>query len=225
MENIPIEKKKPKKKKKKDILSLPEAKKIMPIDLSDLELNGREFRYIAAYCTNGFNQRKAYYEAGYKGKTNAIADSRASEIMGRDRIQEAIKRFMEVIIKPYRERLEVLLLDTYYKRAFYKITSFFNEDGRIKELDEIKEEDVIVIDGVEESFYGKNETRLVKYKLADRSEALRILWDYVFNIYCKEGGSSLPEESRKRIEDIFNRKNDPTPEGRKMIAFHNKGGK
>lgn len=223
MENLPIEKKKPKKKKKKDILSLPEAKKLIPLDISDLQLNGREFRYVAGYCTNGFNQRKAYYEAGYKGKTNAIADSRASEIMSRDRIQEAIKRFMEVIIKPYRERLEVLLLDTYYKRAFYKVSDFYHEDGKRKELDEIDKDLIVVIDGIEEKW--KEGVKVVEYKLGVRSESLRTLWEYVFNVYRKEGGSSLPEESRKRIEDIFNRKNGLTQEGRKMIPFHNKGGK
>lgn len=193
--------------KKKDQISLPEAKKLMPIDISDLELNSREFRFVAIYCTNGFKGGPAYSKAGYRSKNNASRNANSQNLLNRDKIQEAIKRFMEMLIQPYQEKFKVMLLDTYYRRAFYRVDSFYHEDGELKNLEEIEEEEMVVIDGVDTKYFGKDaERKVISYKLADRSQALRTLWEYVFSVFEKDRGKDLPEESRKRIEDIFNRK-------------------
>ena len=197
-------------KVKVDKLSLPAAKKVMPIDVRDLGLNPNEYRFIAAYCTNGFVAYKAYYSAGYKAKTKNMLQSRASEMLNRQKVQQGIRRFINIIIDPYKDKFEYLMLQAYYRRAFYDITLFYNEDGVVKDLEDIKEnhpEWLICIDGVKEKVRsGYKGTTIIEFQLASREAALQAIERIVQ--YTKiegKGAESLPLEARKKLDEIFNK--------------------
>lgn len=194
-----------------ETMTLPTAKKIMPVDIADLGLNPGEYRFVASYCTNGFVAWKAYYSAGYKAKTQNMLKSRSNEMLGRERVASAIRRFIDAVISPYKEKLEYMILEVYYRRAFYRVSMFYDVDGTLRELDEIEKEFpdwMVCIDGIrEKSRSTPGVPRITEYILADRNEALRRLSDIVSRVKAQEGSlDRLPSEQRKRLNKIFDKK-------------------
>lgn len=185
-------------------LTQTEAKRIMPMDYHDLDLNLREYKFVAAYCSNNFKGGPAAAAAGYKGSKDTLR-SLSWALQKRPNVMEAIKRFMDSVINPYKARLEYEVLDMYYKRAFFDICTFYDDAGYIKPLDEIDAEWRCCIDGVEEKYFGKDATRRVcTYTLANRDAALRMLWQMVTGFDGdKEGSGLLPAEARTKLQNIF----------------------
>ncbi len=200
------------KAKKKPIkkLSLAAAKSMIPINLSDLNLKPRELKFIAAYCSNGFNQKNAYIAAGYEAKVDHTQRVIASRMLSRADIQLAVRRFLKIIIEPYREKLEYMLMEVHYRRAFYDIATFYDSEGKLLDLDDIPEEWHIVIDGIDQKLISaqkdgeKKYSWLKTYKLADREQALKALWAFLQDHKGMGLGiPDLPEKSRKKLKDIF----------------------
>jgi phage terminase small subunit len=186
-------------------MTLPVAKKILPVDLVDLNLDLKEYKFVAVYCTNGFSGPEAAKEAGYRGDRKTL-QSQAWSLLKRPNILEAVKRFINSVIEPYKAKLEYEILDRYYKRATYSIDTFFDENGDIKPLDEIDPEWLCVIDGVEKKYFGGQAQRsTVTYQLPNRDLALQMLYRIATGQDPNDAGKNMmPQEARNRLSQIFN---------------------
>lgn len=192
-------------------LTLPQAKRLIPVNIYNLGLKPREIKFVAAYCTNGFVATDAYKAAGYKSKTKNSRASRSSTLLSKKNITEAIRRFIDTIIEPFKAKLEYQIVEVYYKRAFYTIDMFYKKDGTLKELDEIEKEWLIVIDGVDRRHFGSNaQEKVMIYQLANRDKALQTLFNFI-NLEKLNDSNTLPQlsdETRTKLKEIFNGKKE-----------------
>ncbi len=130
------------------------------------KLTKRQEAFCKIYISNGFNATQAAIEAGYSKKNARII---AAENLSKTNI----KKFIESLLKPKMEKLE---LDAEYVirklKAFAeaKITDYF-EINRfkivLKNLKTLSEEKIIAIESIEETKGGK-----IKIKLVDRLAAV-----------------------------------------------------
>lgn len=204
MENKPenTKKKTEKHKNKEKIkkISLPMAKKILPIDIQDLQLKPREIRFVAAYCIN-WHAGKAYIAAGYKVKTMDTASKAGHRLLNSDEVRKAIQRFVLIAIQPYKDQLEYQLMQIWHKRAFYSISDFYNSDGTRKSLEEIGEWEVC-IDGIKERKIG--DAIKIEWQLGSRTDALREIGNLLDKIR-DNSPQQLPSEARKKLDLIWNK--------------------
>jgi phage terminase small subunit len=186
-------------------LTLPIAKKLLPVDVDDLNLTLRDYKFIAEYCTNGFKGMEAALSAGFKGDKRTL-QSTAWALLKKPQIIEALKRFINTVIEPYKTRLEYEILDRYYRRATYTVDIFYDKNGEVLPLDEIDKEWLPVIDGVERKFYGKDASEeIVTYQLPNRDTALQMLAKLAMGVDPNSDKlNQLPQETRSRLQQIFN---------------------
>ena len=52
-------------------LTITEARKLLPENMKHLELNPREYKFLAVYCSNNFDAVDAVEKAGYVERTHA----------------------------------------------------------------------------------------------------------------------------------------------------------
>lgn len=190
-----------------DRMTVSLAKKIIGIDLSDLNLNARELKYVAAYCSNGFKSSEAARQAGYSSNRKEFSGAYASEMNRRPKIAEAVKRFVDSVLGPYKLKLEYEVLDVYYKRAFYTVDKFYATnaagDTNLIPLEQIPDEWKCCIDGVEtRSTGGMNPILWNEYKLANRDTALQTLLKMV-QLTSDDDTKFLPQEYRARAQLVF----------------------
>lgn len=183
-------------------MTIPLAKSIMPDGYEAFKLNTRELKLVAAYCSNGFDAKKAAIQAGFNFTNQKTANEQAYQILRRPSLQLAIKKFLDSILQPYKDRLETEILQRYYKRATFPIDAFYNEHGSLKALSEVTDEWKEVIDGITTQYFGKDADRKVTtYQLPNRDTALQMLLKLV------TGTSQAPQESsqemRSKLDSIF----------------------
>jgi hypothetical protein len=168
---------------------------------NDIPLLPKEMLFISHYCTNGFIGYQAAKSAGYKGSVVTLS-ARAGALLKRDNVQQAVKAFIDSVLKPFKDRLEYEVLDAYYKRATYKVTDFFDDNGHALPLSDIPKEWVCCIDGVEKRYFGKDASRtVVTYLLPNRDTALQML--YRFATGADESEKVAPSEARENLRKIF----------------------
>lgn len=179
-------------------LTIFEARKLLPENLKHLTLAPREYKFLAVYCSNNFNAVDACEKAGYVERTKAKYRAIAYSLLQRKDIIEAIRIYIDTVIQPYKDRLELELLNIYYRRATFDITTFLNDDGEPKKLNEIDKEWLCCVDGVKKTSFGS--TELI---LPNRDTALQALYKFVTG---QDVNSSLmlPDEARKRMNVIYN---------------------
>jgi hypothetical protein len=188
-----------------DKMTLPLARKILPIDFHDLSLNPRELKFVAVYCTNGFDTRHAAQVAGFASKRKEFDGRLTAGILNRPGVAEAIRRFMEKMISPYKDRLNMELLEVYYRRATYDIATFYDDHGRILPLNNIPIEWRCCIDGLDTQYYGKDaDVKVMTYKLPSRDQALGVLWKMV-TMVADPDSPALPGDAREAVRAIFDR--------------------
>jgi len=187
-------------------VTLPQARRLFDIDLSDLSLNNKEQIFVFVYAASGFKDaHKAYLSAGWRAKTRNILYNRSREVLHRDRVQEALKRVVHKIIAPYANQIEYNLYKILYTRAFYKISDFYTEDGEIKPFSDIPEDLLYVIDGVKKRYFGKDaEKEIIEYQLPNRSESLRMIKEMVDQLKGTTQNTDDNQIQQLR-EMIFNR--------------------
>ena len=190
--------------KVKDI-KISELKKITPY-LDDLELPPRMRKFAWYYVFNGFCPSDAAVQAGYNTKNKVSLSVIASQNLNKVRIKEAIKRIIENAISIEKGTLEKKIFEAYWKRAFYDINTFQNKDGSYIPLDKIPEADRVVVDNVEEKYWGKDaDTKTVVLKLANRDTALDKLSKYIgiMNDKLDLGIKKISKEARNNLREIF----------------------
>ena len=178
-------------------LTITEARKLLPENMKHLELNPREYKFLAVYCSNNFDAVDAVEKAGYVERTHAKYRAIAYSLLQRKEIVEGIRIYIDTVIQPYKDRLELELLNIYYRRATYTLTTFFDDNGNSKLLKEIDKEWLCCIDGIKQTKYG------VEYILPNRDLALQALYRFVTGQDLNTT-TMLPEEAQKKMKIIYN---------------------
>jgi hypothetical protein len=148
----------------------------------DLDLKPRQKLFVAYYCANHFNAYEAYIKAGYNTTTEGSAQASASILLRNPKIVEAMSRYIKDILAPCKSELEKRIYDVWFKRAFYDVKMFINDDGSpaFAGWDEIPEEWRVVVDGIETKAYGKDASvEKIVIKLANKENALDKLDKYI----------------------------------------------
>ena len=178
-------------------LTIVEARKLLPENLKHLDLNPREYKFLAVYCSNNFNAVDAVEKAGYVERTHAKYRAIAYSLLQRKEIVEAIRIYIDTVIQPYKDRLELELLNIYYRRATYDISTFLDEYNNFLPVKKINEEWRCCIDGIKNTKYG------FEYTLPNRDLALQALYKFVTGQDINTT-AILPEEAQKKMKVIFN---------------------
>jgi len=178
-------------------LTITEARKLLPENLKHLELNPREYKFLAVYCSNNFDAVEAVEKAGYVERTHAKYRAIAYSLLQRKEIVEGIRIFIDTVIQPYKDRLELELLNIYYRRATYDIATFVDKNNNFLPIKEIDKEWRCCIDGIKNTKYG------FEYTLPNRDLALQALYKFVTG-QDMNTSTILPEEAQKKMKIIFN---------------------
>lgn len=178
-------------------LTITEARKLLPENMKHLELNPREYKFLAVYCSNNFDAVDAVEKAGYVERTHAKYRAIAYSLLQRKEIVEAIRTYIDTVIQPYKDRLELELLNIYYRRATYNISTFVDEKNNFLPIKEIDKEWHCCIDGIKNTKYG------FEYILPNRDLALQALYRFVTG-QDMSTSTLLPEEAQKKMKVIYN---------------------
>lgn len=178
-------------------LTITEARKLLPENMKHLELNPREYKFLAVYCSNNFDAVDAVEKAGYVERTHAKYRAIAYSLLQRKEIVEAIRVYIDTVIQPYKDRLELELLNIYYRRATYTISTFLDDKNNFLPIKDIDKEWRCCIDGIKNTKYG------FEYLLPNRDLALQALYRFVTG-QDMSTSTLLPEEAQKKMKVIFN---------------------
>ncbi|WP_405289496.1 terminase small subunit [Methanobrevibacter sp.] len=185
----------------KNELTIVEARKLLPENLKHLNINPREYKFLAVYCSNNFNAEDAVEKAGYVERNKARYRAIAYTLLQRKEIVEAIRIYIDTIIQPYKDRLEMELLNVYYRRAMYTIDKFYDSNGNPLPVKEIDKDFICCIDDIK---YVKNGQNLIPaYQLPNRDLALQALYRFITGQDIN-ATSVLPEEAQKKMKIIYN---------------------
>ena len=87
-------------------------------------------------------------------RTNAKYRAIAYSLLQRKQIVEAIRIYIDSVIQPYKDRLELELLNIYYRRATYNISSFVDDQNNFLPIKQIDKEWLCCIDNLKMTKYG-----------------------------------------------------------------------
>lgn len=197
---------KPAKTEKPIEMTVPLAKQVLSEEIVKLGLSARRLKFVAAYCTNGFNAMQALRQSGYNNPNKLTMNSWCYRILKAPDVVRAIQLFVDDVIAPYKANLELQVFQLYYKRAFYTVDMFFRSNGDVKPLDQIEADWLVVIDRIKKQTFPTKEGPVdsIEYVLADRDEALRTLLKFVVKFEGNAGNSPLlPMETQGRLAEIF----------------------
>jgi hypothetical protein len=177
--------------------------KYLPIHIDDLHLTVKDQKFVAEYCSNGYDASKAIVSAGILPSATSSVRLRAHghEILSRQEINTAIDRMTENFLTPYRDRMISQMVARLQVRAGYDVDWFYHPDGTAKPLDQITAEQRWAIDDIEIKHFGKDgDITETKYKLADQDAARKELKAMLDR---KEAGKEDNNEMRGKLADIF----------------------
>lgn len=186
----------------KNELTIVEARKLLPENLKHLDINPREYKFLAVYCSNNFNAEDAVEKAGYVERTKAGYRAIAYSLLQRKEIVEAIKIYIDTIIQPYKDRLELELLNMYYRRATYTIDKFYNDEGNPLPLKQIDKDYICCIDDIKYVKVTGSQTVIPAYQLPNRDIALQALYRFVTGQDVTTS-NVLPDDAKKKIQNIY----------------------
>lgn len=183
-------------------LTIVEARKLLPDNLKHLDMNPREYKFLAVYCSNNFNAEDAVEKAGYVERTKAGYRAIAYSLLQRKDIVEAIRIYINTIIEPYKDRLELELLNVYYRRAMYTIDKFYDDNGNPLSLKEIDKDFICCIDDIKYVKVTGNNSVIPAYQLPNRDLALQALYRFVTG-QDVNSIEVLPDDAKKKIQNIY----------------------
>lgn len=186
----------------KNELTIVEARKLLPENLKHLDINPREYKFLAVYCSNNFNAEDAVEKAGYVERTKAGYRAIAYSLLQRKEIVEAIKIYIDAIIQPYKDRLELELLNMYYRRATYTIDKFYDDKANPLPLKEIDKDYICCIDDIKYVKITGTQTVIPAYQLPNRDIALQALYRFVTGQDVTTP-NTLPDDAKKKIQNIY----------------------
>jgi tetratricopeptide (TPR) repeat protein len=171
-------------------------------------LNNKQKLFVYLYTTNNYSEKTSLkiYEKNVNYKNYKTWTNR---YLNQKNVKKAISEYTIYLLGNEKEKLEKRLYDIYYKRAYYDISIFCNDDGSFKPLSEIPKDWHCCIDNLSTQYYGKDATRkVVNYKLCDRDKALDKLDKYIeFSINRQEIKHTfgLDEGTQNKLKTIFSK--------------------
>lgn len=191
--------------KKQPKMTLKAAKEMLLVGLKDLKLKPREIRFIAAFCLT-WDPANAYKIAGFRWKNDNVAKSAGNRLLTRVDIAEAVQRYVNKAIEPYKDRLNLMLMEVWYRRAFYDISIFYDKNGSPKDFDGIPKEWRVCIDGIEIKRYGKeSDDNKIEWVLCSRTEALKEIRAVLEIAVGKTGADKLTGDDKDKIRYTLDR--------------------
>ena len=192
-------------KEPKEVLSLPDAKTSLSLDLEGIDLEPKKIKFVALYTTNGFNEIAALKDAGYfvpKAKGPLGPQAVANTILRDPAVIEALKRYVDASLAPYRAKLELEITQIYYRRATYKLTTFYTARGTRKPLNLIEPEWLCCLDGITSRPMGNTGEVITEWTLPNRDQALQMLYRMVKGVSVEDSPEStlLPGEVRHKLK-------------------------
>jgi len=173
----------------------------------------RRLRFIAEYCSNGYNGLKAYqkvnpsanYQTAMRNAKNILKEPWVARELQKKR--KYLMRKMDISEERVLQEIACL--------AFLDIADLLNEDGSLRKISEIPEEARRAMAGLElsELYEGSGDGRanvgvLKKLKLESKSKALEMLGRYhaIFTDKTEvDVGNNLASailEARKRVKEL-----------------------
>jgi len=155
------------------------SKKFNYTCFDNLRLSNMQKQFVVIYMNPPyFGNRENRYTA-YKEVFNPTSDnsmrSNCSALLSKTKIKEAILAYQKDALKAHKIEVTTESIENYRKRANYKITTFFNDDGSCKPLNDIPQEWLICIDSIKKdkkANAGKAVIEVLEYKLCDRDKAM-----------------------------------------------------
>lgn len=138
-------------------------------------LKPQQQQFVAEYCLNGFSATDAAKEVGAKS---------SARFMQSDLVNEAIKEFMAFVLADKADKLESKIVDILWRRAFYDIMEFIDEEGQprfdVNNYKEVLGPNAVVIENIKRMVHPKNEDHVwMEITFADRTKALKELSNYI----------------------------------------------
>lgn len=164
------------------------------------KLNPRQRRFVEEYLID-LNATQAAIKAGYSKKT-------ARQIGEENLTKPAIALAVKLAISERSERTEVnadRVLREYARIGFFDIRKIFNDDGSMKPIGELGDDEAAVIAGVEVSEIRDGDGMVIgqlkKIKLADKLGALNALARHLGLLNDKVVVSGDPDSPLKVLID------------------------
>jgi len=156
------------------------------------KLKPQEQLFVAYYCNNGFKASAA---------AKAVKASSPTKFTKSDEVNASVEEFITEILADKASKMKSMIIDVLWRRAFYNIMDFVDEDGQPRfDVNNYKEKlgaDAVVIDGIKQYVHSKNTDHTwVEVQLADRNKALKELSNYI--------GLSTSEESDGAASFVVN---------------------
>ena len=181
--------------------------------LRDIGLRPKQINFIKQYVET-MNATQSYIDnIAREGTTYDSAGTESRLTLQRPLVRKGVQFLFDTFIAEKKLKLETKLLDSYYRRAFYDITMFQDEEGNFKKLTGIDKEWRCCVDATEVKYYGKDaQRRVVVSKLPDRDKALDKLSKYIEMIKEKLDlhVSTISEEARTNLQDILAKSREET---------------
>lgn len=188
-------------------------------DILNLELSLKELRFLFHYINNDMRAGDAYQSTQSKQIEKNSASSLGCQMLGKPKVQSALRLYMESIIGASRATLEHKILQQLMARAFYSPFSILEEDGALRPIDTIPEELHQCIVSIESIAHPKYLDRWTKVKLADRDKARAELIKYINMMKqgSEQGEQITPEQENKLklIQDRVKERTGPVIIGQK----------
>lgn len=171
-------------------------KKNFDFDVSDLGLSLAELKFLGELCVRGFDYATAHDIAGFSGANRTEHQIEGRKLAAKPNMAEAIQRFIDTAIGPYIQTLQYEAMEALRGMATWKPQDFYNPDGSPRPFDEIPEDKLYAIDGIEDKYFGKDATKKVRnLKLTDRKQAWKMLLD------LKKEGVGVKKKADTEKED------------------------
>ena len=133
-------------------------------------LSAKMQRFVDEYCID-FNATRAAIAAGYSEKT---AKEQGSQNLTKLNIQKAIAEKQKKVTKKLEITLERVLLER-ARIGFFDCRTLFNSDGTPKAINELDDDTAAVISGVDVVTSDDGSSRILKYKITEKSKSLEAL--------------------------------------------------
>ena len=133
-------------------------------------LSAKMQRFVDEYCID-FNATRAAIAAGYSART---AKDIGCENLAKPNIQKAISEKQKKVTKKLEITLERVLLER-ARIGFFDCRTLFNADGTPKAINELDDDTAAVIAGIDVVTSEDGSSRILKYKITDKSKSLEAL--------------------------------------------------
>lgn len=160
------------------------------------------------------NRYKAYAEVFNASNENSLK-ANCTALMNKSKIKEAIIAYQAFSLRNHKLEVTTESIESLRRRANYDISTFYNDDGTCKPLNEIDKEWLVCIDNIKidkKSNAGKGVIETKEYKLCDRDRAMERL-QKLLGVYqdMETLNISVPMREERNVTDSVEDTNSNKP--------------